>query len=272
MKHQIKITTLRVIVTGGSSGIGYEVAKQFLAMGAAVGIVARDVQRLEAVRQELSQFGPDTTIKIASIDLSRHDGDWTAIDRLVQELGGVDVLVNNAGSIVLGTFQDMTPADHMAAMMSNYHGHVAITSKLLPYLRASHRPRICFVSSVAGFLGIYGYSAYSPAKFALTGLAECLRQELQPSGISVSVAFPPDTDTPMFAYEQLHRLPETRALAGQVRPKTAAIVAARLVSGIMRGQFEIFFEHQSRMIRILKAALPWLYDFVTARIIRGAQR
>jgi 3-dehydrosphinganine reductase len=267
MVRKLTVSTLRVIVTGGSSGIGYEVARRFLAMGAVVGLVARDRDRLEGAQKRLLQDRPQGVVRIACLDIARQDDDWSVIEHLVTEMGGLDVLINNAGSIMLGTFLTMTPKDHMAAMNANYHGHLAMTHKLIPALGESSRARICFVSSVAGFLGIYG-----PAKFALTGLAECLRQELGPLGIQVSIAFPPDTETPMFAYEQQHRPPETRALAGTVRPKSAAHVADRLVTGLMAGQFEIFFERQSRIIRLIKCTLPGLYALVSDWIIRQSRR
>ncbi len=237
-------------------------------MGADVALVARDAQKLAAARDQLTATHPGSRVLTLSLDIANHKGAQSELDGLLRDLGGLDVLVNNAGSMTLGLFSEITLERHAAAMEANYTGHLTMTHLLLPAIKESKQGRIVFVSSVAGFLGIYGYSAYSPAKFAMTGLAECLRQELKDSGVTVSVAFPPDTETPMLTYEKDHGLAETKALAGKVKPKSADFVAGRIVSGAMAGKFEIFFELESPVIRFVKAFAPRIFFAVIDRIIR----
>ena len=237
-------------------------------MGAAVALLARDAGKLSAARDQLAAAHPNSRILKLSLDIANHKANQSELDALVRDLGGLDILVNNAGSINIGRFEEISLERHVAAFEGNYTGHLTMTHHLLPKIKESKQGRLVFVSSVAGFLGIYGYSAYSPAKFALSGLAECLRQELKDSGVNVSVAFPPDTETPMLAYERDHGLAETKALAGKVKPKSADFVAKRIVSGAMAGKFEIFFEFESPVIRAIKVLVPKIFFAVIDRIIR----
>ncbi|GHE61840.1 SDR family NAD(P)-dependent oxidoreductase [Streptomyces capitiformicae] len=95
------------------------------------------------------------------------------------------------------------------------------------------------VSSAAGLLGIFGYSAYAPAKFAVRGLMESLRAELVPHGVHVGVVFPPDVDTPQLAEENRWKPEETRVVGGTNKPLTAEQVAAAIVRGIDQRRFMI---------------------------------
>ena len=106
-------------------------------------------------------------------------------------------------------------------------------------MRQRRRGHLCFVSSTAGLLGVYGYTAYSPTKFALRALAEALRSEVAPDRIRVSVVYPPDTDTPGFALENEVKPPETAAISATVKPVQADRVAAAIVRGIERNRITI---------------------------------
>jgi 3-dehydrosphinganine reductase len=98
---------------------------------------------------------------------------------------------------------------------------------------------VAFMSSFAGLIGIYGYTAYSASKFAIRGFAQSLRCELRPHGVRVSVCYPPDTLTPQLAFEEPHKPAETRAIAGKVKALSAEYVAEVFVSGMAAGKFQI---------------------------------
>jgi 3-dehydrosphinganine reductase len=106
-------------------------------------------------------------------------------------------------------------------------------------MRANRRGRIVLVSSGAGLIGLYGYSAYAPSKFAVRGFGEALRQELKPEGISVSVVFPPDTDTPQLREEMRVRPEITSKIAGGAKVKSAEEIAQAIWDGAKRGRFAI---------------------------------
>jgi 3-dehydrosphinganine reductase len=101
------------------------------------------------------------------------------------------------------------------------------------------RGHLLLVSSGAGIIGVYGYSAYTPTKFAVRGLAETLRAELKPHGIVVACAYPPDTDTPGFARENLDKPAATAAISAGVKVRSPATVAAAMIRGIERDRLVI---------------------------------
>lgn len=105
---------------------------------------------------------------------------------------------------------------------------------------ARGRGSIVAVSSGAALMGVYGYTAYGPSKFAVRGLLEALRAELKPHGVHVACVFPPDVDTPQLADENLYKPAETFAISGTVKPMTADAVAAKIVRAIERGKFAVY--------------------------------
>lgn len=115
------------------------------------------------------------------------------------------------------------------------------------------------VSSAAGFLGIYGYTGYSAAKFAVMGFSEALRFELRPHGVSVSVVCPPDTETPGLAAERAERPPETEVIAGNIKALDPDVVAAKIVKGIARKRFYIIIGATTKFYFRLKGLLPEIF-------------
>lgn len=248
-----------VIVTGGSSGIGLETARQFGRLGARLHLLARDPDRLESARASLlAELGPRESVQTHAVDV----GDQAAVSaviRAIGEAGGIAALVCNAGTIRAGKIDELSLEDFELVLRTNYLGTLYATLAAWPYLKAAGHARLGLVSSVAGYAGIYGYAAYAPAKFAMTGLAECLRMEGKCSGIRVTIVFPPDTDTPLLDYERAHAPAETLAITAGTTRLTAAAVAEKFVGGMVRGDFEVYCNAEGRFIRLFKTLLPGLY-------------
>jgi len=127
-------------------------------------------------------------------------------------------------------------------------------------------------SSVAGFLGVFGYTAYGAAKFAVRGFSDVLRQEMKPYGIHVSVIFPPDTDTPQLRYENQFKPLETRRIAGTARALTADQVAQALVRGIERRQAYILPGFDAKLYFLLSNGFSRLFCWYFDRVIAKARR
>jgi len=229
----------RVLITGGSSGIGKALALQLAAQGAHVAIAARDPAKLEAALQELTEAGPGGTHLAVPMDVSDKVEVEASVPVVLEGLGGLDLLVNNAG-ITWPAYLNDTPTDVFEQQMQvNYLGTVYTTLAFLPHFMQQRSGHLVNVSSTLGFLGIFGYAAYAASKFAVTGFSDCLRQDLLPYGVSVHVLFPADTDTPQHAWE-LERMPaETRAIADTAGLQSAEQVAAATLQGIARGEFHI---------------------------------
>ncbi|HLT36972.1 MAG TPA: SDR family NAD(P)-dependent oxidoreductase, partial [Enhygromyxa sp.] len=157
-------------------------------------------------------------------------------------------------------------------MRVNYFGTVHVTRALLPGMIETGGGQIAIVSSLAGMIGIYGYSAYSASKFALVGFAECLRQDLLAHGIGVSVAFPPDTDTPMLADENRIKPAQTQAIAGNVKVLSPEFVARSILVGLGKGRHWIIPGFGSKfscfMARRFPALTRWTLDAQLRRFER----
>lgn len=250
----------RVVITGGSSGIGLACAEEFVRRGASVGVIARDRTRLEIAREALEQLrvSPGQVIAAASADLAdRHEA-----KRAIAELSSAglepDVLVNCAGVILPGEFCEM-PYEMFGENMASYFAAVNCCRAVAPGMVERGRGHIVNVSSVAGFLGIYGYTAYSAAKYALMGFTEALRFEMRPRGVKVSVVCPPDTDTPGLAFEKTLRPSETDAIAGGIKAVPAHVVARAIVRGVATGRYYIIPDALSRFYFRLKGVWPELF-------------
>jgi 3-dehydrosphinganine reductase len=182
------------VVSGGSSGIGLACAHSLLARGYQVVLLARDMGRLQSARAEL---GPDfaACVELIPTDVDDASSCQAAIEAVTHRYGRIDWLITSAGIVEPGMFLDLDLAAHRAQMETNYFGTLHLIQAVVPVMRSTGG-RITLVSSGAAFLGIIGYSAYAPSKFAVRALAEILRLELEPEGITVSIAFPPDSRHP----------------------------------------------------------------------------
>jgi 3-dehydrosphinganine reductase len=234
-----RLADAHVLVTGGSSGIGLETARQALARGARVSIVARDTGRLAGAVAELEYESAPTRVAGEPADVTDPDRLDAAIALLVAQFGPVDVLVTSAGEARPGRFEQL-PLDVFEDQMAlNFFGTLHTVRAVVPAMLERRRGHLVLVSSTAGLVGVYGYSAYAPTKFALRGLAETLRAELKPYGIVVSCAYPPDTDTPGLARENRDKPEATARISAAVKVRSPATVAAAMVRGIERDRLVI---------------------------------
>jgi NAD(P)-dependent dehydrogenase (short-subunit alcohol dehydrogenase family) len=271
----MKVTDFKgknVYIVGGSSGIGLAVARQLAQLGSNVVIFARGRERLEeALRQvESGKMGGSQRFALKQMDVSVHDEVKRVMDETVAEFGPPDILINSAGRAYPDYFENISYEQFDETMKLHAYGVWNTVSTLLPYMKRKGG-YIVNVSSVLGFMGLFGYSDYCPSKFAILGLSEVLKSELKPYNIGVSVLCPPDTDTPGFEVENRTKPPETVAASeggGLMQPEE---VAQALIEGIRRGKYMIG-PGQVKMIHFMKRHFPWLVDMVTDRQIKKVQK
>lgn len=187
----------RVLLVGGSEGIGRAVAVRLAAEGANVCVTARRVEPLEqAVRDmERARRSGDQHVFFRAFDATNRDAVRQNVASVAETLGGLDVVITNLGAANPGYVRDLTDDDFDRMLAVNTTAHVNVIRAALPLLIAS-RGAVCMVSSALGFMSIPGYAAYSASKFAVVGFAESLRMELASDGVRVCVFFPGTTNTP----------------------------------------------------------------------------
>ncbi|SNT28464.1 Short-chain dehydrogenase [Actinomadura meyerae] len=184
----VTLTGRSALVTGASSGIGAVVAEALAAAGARVGLVARRKDRLEQVLARCREHSPDSAMWTA--DLGDLDGVADLAAAAERELGGVDVLVNNAGMPKRRRVQDLTPAEAEEVMLLNYASPVRLTLALLPGMIARGRGHLVAIGSVAARLGPPHEGAYGASKAALTAFWESMAVDLDGTGVLAHVVQP----------------------------------------------------------------------------------
>ena len=177
-----------VIITGASSGIGRELARQLADQGAWLSLAARDAARLQETAETCRMRG-GRAISVQT-DVSVQDDCHNLIECTIAEYGRIDTLVNNAGISMWAKFDELKDLSVFERIMRvNYLGSVYLTAYALPYLKQT-RGRIVAVSSLAGKNGIPTRSGYAASKHAMVGFFDSLRIELAETGVSVTLIYP----------------------------------------------------------------------------------
>lgn len=264
-----------VLITGGSSGIGKATAKQLAAAGAHLFIVARDVAKIDATVEELRALAMDKegqAIAGFSADVSQYEPVCDVVRQLVEAGRVPDYLFNFAGIAHPGYFHELPLQVFRDTMNINFFGTVHMCKAVAPLMMARHSGHIINTSSVAGFLGVFGYTAYGASKFAVRGFTDVLRSELKPYGVKVSILFPPDTDTPQLWAENRIKPAETKALAGNVKVMSPDQVAKELLQGVERGRYIIIPGLESKLVYMAAGVLGSKIHAFFDPIIRKVQQ
>lgn len=246
------------MVTGGSSGIGLATAEIAAAKGANVTIIARDARRLaEAItRVEAARTSADQRVVARAADVADRDALLEAIASAREELGPVDMLFACAGYCTPGRFAELPLEAFEQHVDVNLLGVIHATRAVVPEMIERGTGHIALVSSMGGLVGVYGYSAYSAAKFGVTGFAEVLRCELKPHGIGVTLLVPPNVDTPGYAREIEVEPAETKAINGIAKTRSAEEIAGLFVRGVEHGHFLVLPGLTNKLLYRLEGLWP----------------
>jgi NAD(P)-dependent dehydrogenase (short-subunit alcohol dehydrogenase family) len=222
----------RVLVTGASSGIGAGLAEEFTRRGAVVGICARRQDRLDEVLERCRAHSPASRRWV--VDLS----DPVAVDRLaveaLDELGGVDVLVNNAG-IPKRRHVSRLDMDTVESVMNiNFLSPVRLTLALLPSMLERGSGRIINVSSVAATLSSPGESAYDASKAAVTAFSESMAIDLWETGVRILIVYPGLVDTELFS------LPDNDPVLAAIEPVPVSELVDGVFDALERGAVQVY--------------------------------
>ena len=184
------LTGKSAIVTGGTRGIGYAIAKALLSAGANVAITGRLESDVENATSELGKIGPGT-ISGYACDVRNYD----AVKSLFGAFGGVDILINNAGIGIFSSVESMSPEDFRAVLETNVFGVFYCCHEAIPVMKQRGGGYIINISSLAGANPHPQMAAYNASKFGLNGFSEALMQEVRHDGIKVTYIMPGSVNT-----------------------------------------------------------------------------
>jgi NAD(P)-dependent dehydrogenase (short-subunit alcohol dehydrogenase family) len=180
-----------ILVTGASSGIGAAITSRLLQDGHRVLGTGRTGGQKNAAGVELLQ-----------LDVRSNDSVKSCVDRFLERMGRIDVLINNAGYLQSGAIEEVTVEEAQAEFETNYFGVVRMVKAVLPLMRGQKSGLIATTSSLAGIVPLPFWGHYNASKFAVEGLMETLRHELRPLGIRVAMVEPGAIKTPFYAQPQ----------------------------------------------------------------------
>jgi short-subunit dehydrogenase len=241
---------LNVLVTGASSGIGRLLALRMGAAGARLALIARRERELGAVAEEIRAGGGEAVALIC--DVGDRDQTLATADRAVDELGPIDVLVNNAGFGHHRPFLDWDVEDMERVMRVNFLGSIYFTKALLPAMVERGRGWLVFIASAAGRVAPADETIYAASKHAMVGLAESLSLEVEDAGVHVLTVCPGAIRTPFFDEEALARLP---AVARRQMAEPEDLVQA-IMSALAKGRRELTFPHWIAAGYVAQAVAP----------------
>lgn|ERR1700736_5816597 len=176
------------LITGGSRGLGLEIARQICAKRGKVALIARDTEELARAKTDLDRFG--TEVLTIQCDLLDGAQIQSAVQQALQRFGKIDILMNNAGIIQIGPLEHMRLEDFDRAMRLHFWAPFVLQMLIVPQMRASGGGRIVNISSIGGKIAVPHMAPYSASKFALAGFSDAIRAELAKDKIFVTTVTP----------------------------------------------------------------------------------
>jgi Short-chain dehydrogenases of various substrate specificities len=251
-----------VLITGGSRGLGLVLAREFAREGARIAICARDTEELDRARRDLKQRGAQ--VLAVPCDVTDRAQVFEMVHSVREHFGGIDVLVNNAGVIQVGPFEVMTLEDYEEAMRVHFWGPLYTMLAVLPEMQKRRAGRIVNISSIGGKISVPHLVPYSASKFALVGLSEGLRAELQKDGVLVTTVCPGlmRTGSPRNAiFKGQHRAEYAWFSISDSLPVTsmnAERAASQIIDACRRGDAEVVLTIQAQLAVKFHGLFPGL--------------
>lgn len=191
-----------IVISGGGSGLGYGLASRYLKRGMLVTIL--DLAIPQERRKILDELANKHAAKwqFFKTDITKADAVKVNIDKAILAFGTISLAINSAGVIVNKLLAETSPEDFKRVIDINLNGSFNFAYAVLPTMQKG--ARLALISSMAGIVSNYAYSAYGASKFGVIGLATTLRYEYEHKGIAISCVCPPEVETPMVSEERLH--------------------------------------------------------------------
>jgi len=266
-------TDNNVYIVGGSSGIGLAAGVEFAKRDANVIVFARRKKPLVAAKERIATHAVSGRQRFAEMNMDATEAKTVrdVFNRAIKNFGPPDILINCAGRSIPDYFEKITEETLQEVMRVNLYATWNAIAALLPQMK-KRGGVIVNVSSIAGFLGAFGFTAYSASKFAVIGFSEALASEVRRYGIFVSVLCPPDTDTPGLLSEDKTKPHETRELSKNAKLMTPEKVARALIRGIEKNKFMIIPGFDGKWMYHVKRLFPNLAMGIMGLMLRTIQK
>jgi len=254
----------RILLTGASSGIGAVLATLLAQEGADLVLLARRKDRLEEIAEKIRQQFGNRKIVVVDGDITDAEVRHRAVQTAVEQLGGLDILINNAGMGATALVENTTQETLRRIFEVNFFALIELTQLALPHLKQGTEPMVVNLSSIVGLRGIPHYGVYGAAKFAVAGLSESMRAEISKYGIDVLVVCPGTTQTEFF--DVLYQSSSAPTLPNH-RPVTSEYVAIRIVRAMKRGTHKIIPYLPAAFLDIMNRLCPRFVDWLMTRYV-----
>lgn len=259
-------------IIGGSTGIGLATAKLLAAHGCNVAIFARTISKLETALSVIKQVQKNASQKLHyySVDTTNNIEVNEVFSKAVIEFGVPDILINCVGIAQPDYFENISFDDFDKTIKTNLYSTWNTVHNILPYMK-KNGGYIVNTSSIAGFIGVFGYTDYCMTKFGIIGFSDALRQELAQYNIAVSVLCPPDTDTPGLEAENKNKPAETKEIGGKAKLLQPDTVAQAVLKGIQQKKKMIIPGLDGKLTLLLKRFFPSLLEWIMNSGIKKIQ-
>jgi len=261
----------KIVITGSSSGLGLALAKSLSAKGHSLCLMARTEAKLKSAVETILSAYPSANVSYQAVDVSNAPDLTDAISTAAEKLGGIDVLINNAGVMREGVFESLSNSDFRDIFEINVFGAINGCRAALPFIRQS-RGSIVNVGSMASHTGVFGYSAYCAAKHALKGFTESLYHELTVEGITVQLICPPEFDSPMSDALDSNRSPENRAHTLMIPKESLNVVVEETLAAIDRENYQTITGFRTRIFGFLLQHFPSFSRWTAQRTITNCRK
>lgn len=261
-----------VLITGGSRGLGFALAEECATQGARVILCARQPEPLEYARQKLAARGVD--VLALPCDVQDREQVQLMVEQSLAHFGTIDVLINNAGIILVGPAPEMTVADYEACMNTMFWGTLLATLAVLPSMRARRAGRIVNVTSIGGRVSVPHLLPYNCAKFAAVGFSEGLHAEMAREGIQVTTVVPGlmRTGSHLNALMKGKRQQEYTLFSllatSPLTATSAAHAARRIVRATCKGATECIITPQAQLLSRFHGLCPALTTKILSLVNR----
>src|SRR5262245_22218496 len=253
----------RVLITGASGGIGRALALRLGQAGARLALSGRSAQRLQETADEVKQGG--TEAHCIAADITLEEDRRRLLDQAAERLGGLDVLVNNAGIASWAHFANSTEDILRQIMEVNFFAPAELIRSAIPILVNGDEPAVVNVASMCGRKAMPAWSEYSASKYALCGLTEALRGELARFDIDILLIVPGLTSSD---FSQHFLRSDGRARIEFEKGMPPETVAARIIHSLKKNRTETVIGSDARWILRVNQFFPWLVDYLLARKVR----